>query len=316
MIPLRRLLIAAAISLSGLAVLDGCAPARSDKIVLNFSLLSADSQAEVRADWQPVLDDLAKYTGYEVKPFFSPTYGLLVQAMGAKQIDAGWFSALPAIETIDRANGEVFARTVDDHGRDYYTSVILARKGSGLTLDRLLACNHTLNFGMGDPKSTSGTLAPMTFLFNARHINPRTCFKSVRSAEHSVNLMAVANGVVDAATNNSTGLTYYRTGSPAAREALAKTEVIWESPPIPESAIVYRKDLNPDVKAKVRDFFVTYGTKPGPEGDRQRAALARLKYSAFRAADDSYLAPIREMKDAQEKLQSAARAEAHAQARH
>ena len=286
--------------------LSACARAKPAKTVITFSLLSADAQSEVRVYWQPVLDDLAKSTGYEVKPFFSSSYGLLVEAMGAKQVDVGWFSALPAVEAVDRANAEVFARTVDDHGLDTYTSVILVKKGSGLTLDKLLTCDHSLNFGMGDPKSTSGTLAPMTYLFTPRHIDPKACFKTVRSAEHSVNLLGVANGVVDAATNNSTGLSYYKTGTPQAREALEKTEVIWRSPPLPESAVVYRADLDPALKEKIRTFFVTYGKAAGPEGDHQRAVLAKLKYSAFRAAENAYLEPIRQMKTAADASQKKA----------
>ncbi len=282
----------------GSALLAGCAPAPPAKRVINFSLLSADAQSEVRAYWKPVLDDLAKATGYEVKPFFSSNYALLVEAMGAKQTEVGWFSALPAVEAVDRAGAEVFARTVDDKGRDTYTSVILVKKGSGLTLERLLTCDRSLNFGMGDPKSTSGTLAPMTYLFNPRHIDPKACFKSVRSAEHSVNLLSVAQGVVDAAVNNSTGLAYYKTGTPQARQAVAATDIIWESPPLPESAIVYRGDLDPEVKAKIRTFFVTYGKGTGPEAAHQREILAKLKYSEFRAAENSYLDPIRQMKTA------------------
>jgi len=297
---LRRLLIAAA--LTGLAAgSPASAQSQGAKVVLRFSLLSADSQSEVRKYWQPVLDDLARSTGYEVQPFFSANYGLLVQAMGAKQTEIGWFSALPAVEAVDRAGAEVFARTVDDKGRDYYTSLILAKKGSGLTVAKLLKCDKTLNFGLGDPNSTTGTLAPMTYLFNARHIDPKACFKTVRSAEHSVNLMAVANGVVDAATNNSTGMSYYKDGSPAAREAVAKTMVIWESPPIPESAIVYRKDLDPSVKRKVREFFLNYGKASGAEGEHQRQVLVNLKYSGFHGAVDSYLEPIRKMKADQAK---------------
>ena len=86
--------------------------------------------------------------------------------------------------------------------------MIIVKKGGGVTLDRILACDHTLNFGMGDPKSTSGTLAPMTYLFKPKGIDPNTCFKQVRSAAHAANLFAVANGALDASTNNSVGLAF------------------------------------------------------------------------------------------------------------
>ena len=61
---------------------------------------------------------------------------------------------------------------------------------------------------------------------------------------------------------------------------------------------VYRGDLDPEVKAKIRTFFVTYGKGTGPEAVHQREILAKLKYSEFRAAENSYLDPIRQMKTA------------------
>jgi phosphonate transport system substrate-binding protein len=248
------------------------------------------------AYWQPLVDDLQKQTGLKVKLFVAPNYTVLIQAMAANQTQVAWFSALPAVEAIQRANAEVFARTILENGRGTYTSVILAQKGKGLTLDKLMKCDKTLDFGIGDAQSTSGTLAPLAFLFKPRGITPQECFRTVKSANHQSNMMAVAAGQVDAATNNSTGLAFYRTGTPEARAAVAKTEVIWTSPDIPESAMVYRKDLDPAVQAKLRTFFINYGKAPGAQGDHERQNLALLKYKSFDAADDSYLKPVIELK--------------------
>ena len=60
--------------------------------------------------------------------------------------------------------------------------------------------------------------------------------------------------------------------------------------------MLYRKDLDPAVQAKLRDFFISYGKSTGPEGDHQRQVMATLKYSRFDAADDSYLGPVIELK--------------------
>jgi phosphonate transport system substrate-binding protein len=262
---------------------------------LVFSVQPAEGADLATLHWTPLIEDLSRKTGMKVTLRLSPNYTTLVQAMQHNQTQLAWFSALPAVEAVNRADAEVFARTVDLEGRTTYKSVILAQKGKGLTIEKLMACDKTLTFGIGDAKSTSGTLAPKTFLFNPRGVTPENCFKQVRSANHQANMLAVANGLVDAATNNSTGLNFYRTGTPEAQAAFAKTEVIWESPTLPESAMLYRKDLDPAVKEKLRQFFLTYGTAAGPEGDKERANLQLLKYSKFEAADDGYLAPIVEM---------------------
>jgi phosphonate transport system substrate-binding protein len=135
----------------------------------------------------------------------------------------------------------------------------------------------------------------MTYLFGPKRIDPNTCFKSVRSAAHAANLFAVANGALDASTNNSVGLDFARLGSDAAKAAYASLDVVWTSPPLPESAFVYRKDLDPALRAKIKDFFLHYGVGAGAEADRERAIMKPLHYSAFHPADDSYLQPVREM---------------------
>ena len=295
-VPSRTLLLAAgALALSACAKPSGGTAAPRE---LRFSILSAEDQAGFGPLWAPLLDDLSKAAGVKVTPLFASNYTALVQAMKFDQVQVGWFSAEPAMEAVDRAGAQVFARTADLDGRDTYTSVVIVRKGSGPSLERILKCDHTLAFGMGDVKSTSGTLAPMAFLFGPRHIQPVTCFRTVRDATHEANLFAVANGLLDASTNNSVGLDFARVGSPTARAAYDKLQVVWTSPPLPESALVYRKALDPALKTRIADFFTRYGRAPGAEGERQRAILAKLHYSAFRPADDAYLQPVREMRAA------------------
>jgi phosphonate transport system permease protein len=258
-----------------------------------FTILSAEGQASSGPLWQPLLDDLEKAIGVPVEPIFGTNYSVLVEAMRANQAQIGWFSALPAVQAIDRSQGQVIARTVDVDGKDSYTSTLIVKKGSGITVDDIVRCGKRYDFGIGDAQSTSGTLAPMTYFFGPRRIDPTACFATVRSASHQANSFAIANGLVDVATSNSVNTVFLRRENPAIADQI---QTIWESPPIPESGIVLRKDLPADLKAKIREFFITYGQGAGPQADAQRKVMDGLNYSQFRAADDTYLNPIREMK--------------------
>ena len=160
------------------------------------------------------------------------------------------------------------------------------------TVADLLKCDRTLNFGMGDKKSTSGTLAPMTYVFIPAGKKPETCFKTVLSASHQANLFAVANGRLDAATNNSTAIGLNRSRGEGQAERI---RVIWESDTLPEDPIVWRKDLDPAIKEKLRQFFLTYGRGEGPEADRQRANMAKISIGGFLPADDTHLLIVRKM---------------------
>ncbi|NGM50305.1 phosphate/phosphite/phosphonate ABC transporter substrate-binding protein [Caulobacter sp. 602-2] len=290
---IRRSLIAG-LMLSGLALAacSGPSEAPAAKDTVSFSILSTESAQNMESYWKPILEDMEKQTGLKVKPFFSTNYSSLIVAMGAKQTDLGWFSNQSGLEAVRRSNGEVFARTFDPSGVDGYKSVIIVPKDSKLTLEQLLKCDKSLNFGIGDKKSTSGTLAPMTYVFIPAGKKPETCFKQVLTGNHQSNLFAVANGKLDAATNNSTSL---RLNAERKDGQSEKVKVIWESPTLPEDPIIWRKDLDPVVKEKLRQFFLTYAQGDTPEAAKQRENLKRLSIGGFKPADDSHLLTVREM---------------------
>lgn len=297
---IRRHILAAALACAALT-LNACGkpadpPPGATPNELTFSILSAENQQSMEPLWAPLLNDLSVAIGVKVKPYFATNYTSLVEAMRFKQVQMGWFSASPALSAVRRADGEVLGRVVDAGGDATYKSVIIVRKDSGITLDSLLACDRNVTFGMGDAQSTSGTLAPMAYLFTPKAIEPSKCFKAVRSASHQANAFSVANGVLDVATNNTVGMIFFQRQSP---ELADRLQVIWTSPPLPESSIVVRKDLDPALKEKIRQFFLTYGTGTDAVAEKQRAVLKGLEYGGFRPADNSYLDPVLEMETAE-----------------
>ena len=264
---------------------------------LHFSVLSTEASQSMAEYWQPILADMSRQTGLKVTPYFSSNYTLLIEAMKFKKTDAGWFSNRSGLEAVRRAGGEVFARTFDPTGVDGYTSVLIVNAKSRLDLDHVLKCDRALSFGLGDVLSTSGTLAPQTYLFAPKDIDPAKCFKQVRSgASHQTNLFAVANGQLDVATNNSTSLLLNRQHG---RHEADQVRVIWQSPPLPEDPIVWRKDLDPAVKEKLRQFFLTYGEGDSPEAVKARSYMAKVNVGGFKPSDDNHLLPVREMEATQ-----------------
>ncbi|HEX3920558.1 MAG TPA: phosphate/phosphite/phosphonate ABC transporter substrate-binding protein [Caulobacteraceae bacterium] len=295
----------AALGAGGLA-LAACKPAGNGSAgipgELRFSILSVETAQNLQQHWGPVLADMATATGLKITPFFSTNYTALVEAMRFKQTDVGWFSNESGLEAVRRADGEVFARTTDADGADGYHSVLLVNAKSDITLERVLKCDKTLTFGMGDAQSTSGTLAPLTYLFAPKGIRPETCFKTVRSgATHQANLFSVAHGQLDVATNNDRGMMLAtQRGVPEVGEV----KVIWTSPLLPEDPIIWRKDLDPAVKEKVRQFFLTYGQGDTPAAQAQHANLVKLSIGGFLPADNNHLLPVREIEATRDWLQA------------
>jgi phosphonate transport system substrate-binding protein len=292
---IRRTAVLAFVSL----LLTACQPgagSSEDRTVVRFSILPTESLQSAQSAWTPFLADMEKATGLRIEPFYGTNYTAMIEAMRFRQTDVGWFANQSGLEAVRRSGGEVFARATKPEGPDGYQALIVVKKGSGLTLNRILACDRTLDFAMGDAKSTSGTLAPMTWLFGPRNIRPETCFKTVRSANHEANLFAVSMGQLDAATNNSQSLSRLADQkTEAAQKALADIEVVWRSPTLPEDPMVWRRDLDPAIKAKIRSFMLSYGVGDTAEAQRQRRILRTLQTGPFKAADDRHLLVVREM---------------------
>lgn len=255
---------------------------------LNFGIISTESSTNLKKVWDPFIADMAKKTGFEVKAFFASDYAGVIEGMRFKKVQIAWFGNKSAMEAVDRADGEVFAQTVDKDGNPGYWSHIIVHKDSPYkTIDDILKCDKTIDFGIGDPNSTSGFLVPTTFIFSERNIDMKQCFKTVRNANHEANALAVANKLVQAASNNSESLARLAQTAPD-KAGLLRT--IWTSPLIPADPLVWRKDLDEATKQKISDFILGYG-----KTDEEKQILAALSWAPFRKSDNNQLLPIRQM---------------------
>ncbi len=262
-------------------------PAQAQEI--NFGVISTEASSNLRAVWVPFLNDMEKKTGLQVRAFFASDYAGVIEGMRFNKVQLAWYGNKSAMEAVDRASGEVFAQSVDKDGAaGYWSHIIVHRDSPFKTLEDVLKCDKTLDFGIGDPNSTSGFLVPMTFVFGTRNIEPRQCFKTLRGANHEANALAVANKLVHAAANNNENLGRIKITAPTKADEI---RVIWTSPLIASDPLVWRRDLDPTVKAKISDFIFSYGTKD----EAEKKVLAGLGWSPFRKSSDNQLLPIRQM---------------------
>jgi phosphonate transport system substrate-binding protein len=268
--------------------------AAAEQPEINFGVISTEASINQKKNWEPFLEAMSKATGYNVKGFYASDYAGVIEAMRFNKIQVAWFGNKSAMEAVDRASGEVFAQVVSRDGSiGYYSHIIVNQDSPYQKLDDVLKCDKSIDFSIGDPNSTSGFLVPTSYIFAARNIDPKSCFKTLRNASHQANAMAVANKQVAAATNNSEDLQRLATTAP---EAFKRIRVIWTSPMIPLDPLVWRKDLDPSVKSKLYSFLMSYG-RIGPKDEvaGQREVLANLVWSPFNPSSDNQLIPTRKL---------------------
>ena len=285
---MKRTFLKRAMALTALLGAISLAPAQAQEI--NFGIIATDSASAQRERWEPFFRDMEQKTGLKIKAFYAPDYAGVIEGMRFNKVQVAWMGNKAAMEAVDRASGEVFTQIVYADGALGYHSLLITHKDSPYrTLDDVLKNGRNINFGMGDPNSTSGFLVPSYYVFAQNGVEPRSLFKSVRNASHGANIQAVLNRQVDVATNNTEDVGKLQANKP---ELFEQLRVIWKSPLIPSDPFVWRKDLDPGVKKRIKDFVLAYAqTDPA-----EKQVLKNIyNYGSFRDSSNAQLVPIRQL---------------------
>lgn len=264
---------------------------------LNFGIISTESSANLKTIWVPFLADMEKQTGMKVNAFFAPDYAGVIEGMRFNKVQIAWYGNASAMQAVDRADGEIFVQTTSKDGAPGYWSLLLVHKDSPInSLQDILAAPGKYTFGNGDPNSTSGFLVPSFYVFGQNNIDPRKHFTRTVTGSHEVNALAVANKQVDVATNNTENLERLEKTQPEKAKAV---KAIWKSPLIPSDPIVWRKDMADADKAKIKGFFMNYGTQqPGKSAEQlanETKVLSDLQWGPFKESTNKQLIPIRQL---------------------
>lgn len=232
---------------AALAVGAGAADAQ----VLKVGLIPSEDSRAMLAQSKDILEAVEKNLGMKVQGFVATDYNGVIEALRAKHIDIAYLGPFSYVlaTTVTPVEAFVIAETAKA-GRTYYHSQIITLKTSGTkTIDDLKG----KNFAFVDPASTSGYAFPLAGLLKAG-IEPKRDFKNVIfTGAHDANAVAVANGRVDAATIADRILDAAISKGHIKQEQI---HVVWRSQPIPESPMVWRKDLPDDLKKKVKAAFL------------------------------------------------------------
>lgn len=278
-----------------LAITSAIASAADIKQI-NWGILAVESQENLMKRYGAILEALGQKIGIPIKPFFATDYTGVIEAQRFGKVDVVLYGNKSAMTAVDRANAEVFAKVIEGDGAQGYYSLLVTHKDNTHinSLDDVLKCDKSLDFGIGDPQSTSGFLVPTTFIFAANDVDPRECFKTVRNASHEANLLSAAAKQVDVATANNRAL-YFRLKRNKP-EAFEQIKEIWRSPLIPSDPFAWRRDLPEDVKAKLFYAMMSFGRIGDPETVRkERELLSAMGFRGFEPSSNLQLLPIREM---------------------
>jgi phosphonate transport system substrate-binding protein len=255
---------------------------------LVFGLITPHAAEQTRDDWRPFVERMgqALRQPLELRTFAEPKE--LVQAFRRGEVDLAWMGNAPALEVVESGSGAVYAQMVTKGGGVGYHSVLVVPRSSPLrSLSDVLQRGKQLRFGDGDLKSTSGHLVPTYFAFQKNGIDEvRDLFKSVSNASHQKNLTMAARGEVDVATANDEEVQLFQRDYPALAKDL---RVIWESPLIPQSPLLWKTSLPADLRRRILQFTVSFG---GNDAEQLRILDKINHLTGFRQSSNRQLVSV------------------------
>lgn len=234
-----------------------------DKLV--FSIIPTEETTQEVDIYAPLLERLTKNTGKEVEFFMPTSYASVIEGMINKWVHVGVHGPNSYVLAKEKdPTLEVFATYTKKKGHFQaegagYTAVLITKAGSKFdTIDSLKGSV----LGLADPASTSGNLLPRMVFGEVIGTGPELeqfFSKVVYTGGHDQSALAVKEGRVDDAF-----VATHRLDNVIDRGLATKEDfrVLWESQVIPQDPMVYRGDLCDDLKAQIRDAFITLHEDP------------------------------------------------------
>ena len=204
---------------------------------------------DTRRAYEPFFARMATAVGRPLDLTVTSDWAGIAVALSTGQVDLAWMGPWGYVLAKDRAKAEALA-VVKYQDKPTYHAIILARPG--LPIEHFPEDAKGMSISFADAGSTSGWLVPH-YWFKTQGINPRTYFQYRDGASHPANVIAVANGQVDLATDYDRNLAAMIA---AGRVTPERVKVVWQSDPLPNDALAVRADLDPALKAKLREAAI------------------------------------------------------------
>ncbi|MFN4185463.1 MAG: phosphate/phosphite/phosphonate ABC transporter substrate-binding protein [Hyphomonas sp.] len=280
-----------ALATAGAQIRDGSA-ARPLEVIL----IPADGGTEdgTRADFVPLFDAMTRASGLNFRVRVGQSYGAAIEAVCTGLADIAWLGPVSYRDARDRGCAELLAVESTGGSATYYAG-IFARRDSGLTTAADLKGKSV---AFGPPQSASAFVFPVNILMEAG-LDPLTDISKVRIGDsHTSGLMALDNGLVDAAA--ASFVSFERAANSGALDA-ARFRVIGRSKPIPNPPLVVAQALPDATKAKLRSTVSRLHELPGirPEDIRGYGGKQVDRYdTTITDADfDAAFAPVEKINE-------------------
>lgn len=233
--------------------------------------------------YQGLSEYVAEKAGLELRLIHKAEYAELNRLLESGEVDMAFSCSGPYVTGHEEFGLELLAAPVVNGTATYQAYIIVPSDSAVTSIDEL----EGGSFAFTDPESNTGCLVP-TYMLALNGVTPEEFFgRVIYTYSHDNSIRAVANHEVDGASVDSLIWEYTNATDP---EFTSQTTIITRSEPFAIPPVVVRPDLDPEVKARLQQAFLT--AHEDPEG---AALLAQMHMERFVEIADSDFDSVREM---------------------
>jgi phosphonate transport system substrate-binding protein len=221
---------------------------------LVFSYTPVEDPAVYENVFVDFMEHLAKVTGKRVRWFPAESYAAQVEALRSGRLHIAGVATGPTPYAVNLAGFEPIVSMARAGGGIGYTLQLITWKDSPIKSVADLKGKKVAHVA---PSSNSGDIAPRA-LFAAMGVVPGKDYEVLYSGKHDNSVMGVVNKDYDAAPVASTVVERMQARGMFKADAL---RIVYESAPFPRTAFGVAYNLDPELKAKIREAFLGFDFK-------------------------------------------------------
>lgn len=232
--------------------------------------------------YEPLARYLSGKTGADIQIKILPRYGNIISNFMSSNLDGAFFGSFTFSLASARLGLVLLARPEGLDGISTYHGLIFVRKDSHIKNARDMKGKR---FAFVDKATTAGYLLPLEY-FKENHIyNYKDYFKETYfTGTHDDAIYDVLAGKADIGAAKNT---VYDRMADSDRRVTDELSILARSPEVPENALAVRKDLDPDLRDKLKTALLTMQDDP-----RGREVLKDFGAARFIETKESDYEPV------------------------
>jgi phosphonate transport system substrate-binding protein len=245
---------------------------------VNIGLITEHDIFSQKKRFAPLIDYLGRKTNAHMELKILSRYGNIIDNFSSNELDAAFFGSFTGALAIRKLAVQPLARPEHMDGTSTYYGMIFVRRDSGISSAGDMRGKR---FAFVDKATTAGWLLPMHYFRENGITDYRAFFRETYfTGTHEDAVYDVLRGLADIGTAKNTVFERLAASDDTIRQEL---RILATSPVVPANALAVRKDLDEELKLKLKNTLLLMDRDP--EGQKILKDFGVRRFIATTADD-------------------------------